>query len=438
MKQRKKSKVLLSVATHPTSDTFASGYRVVSIILCSCILAGLNPAKAQDSVSVVFKTYGLINDTINVIQNVAHLDEFYENLYQLKSLGDRVVSVVHIGDSHIQADYLTHIMRKNFQEKFGNAGRGLVVPARVAGSHDAFNIVSSSSTVWKSKRCIYPNDPLPIGIGGITINTDQPNAKLFVYMKDLWLDHSFNILSLFFQNDNTSFHFSLKDTANQELGFIGPFKHEPFPNYARIVFPHQVSSISIETIKSSVEQVQATLFGLSLENGKSGILYHAIGVNGAKYAHYNAAPLFSQQTAALKPELFIISLGTNESLDYPYLDRNFYQHLDRFISSLRENNPHAKFILVTPQEVFQKRVRKNPGILKIREQIVQYAVENGLAFWDMYKSLGGENSAQAWRKAGLLRTDGVHFTRDGYEYQGNLLYHALIKGYNQYVPLRHP
>jgi hypothetical protein len=56
----------------------------------------------------------------------------------------------------------------------------------------------------------------------------------------------------------------------------------------------------------------------------------------------------------------------------------------------------------------------------------------------MYKALGGENSAQAWRKAALLRDDGIHYTRDGYDYQGNLLYYALIKGYNNYVRDRHP
>jgi hypothetical protein len=56
----------------------------------------------------------------------------------------------------------------------------------------------------------------------------------------------------------------------------------------------------------------------------------------------------------------------------------------------------------------------------------------------MYNAMGGDHSADAWKKAGLLRTDGIHFTKDGYEYQGNLLFNAIIKSYNQYVPLRHP
>ncbi len=393
---------------------------------------------AQDTLSFSYKTFDLANDSVNVIQNVEHLDEFYENLFRLRQSQDTIISIVHIGDSHIQADYLTHIVRKNFQEQFGNAGRGLIVPARVAGSHDAFNVVSSSTTTWKGKRCVYPDQPLPIGIGGITINADRSDASLNIFMKDLWMDHSFNTLTLFYQKDISSFYFSVKDTANHVLAYVGAFSDEDFPNYSRVVLPYTVSGVRLEAIKSTPQQVQATIFGMSVENRKPGVLYHAIGVNGAKYVHYNAAMFFAKQTAALKPQLFVIALGTNESLDYPYMDKNFYQHVDTFITSLKDYNPEAKFILVTPQEIFRKRNRVNPGSAQIREQLIQYAAENGIAFWDMYKVSGGEDSAGAWRKAELLRTDGVHLSRDGYEYQGNLFYHALLKGYNKYVQLRHP
>jgi lysophospholipase L1-like esterase len=424
-------------------NNFAMVFIAYCLLSTTYFSTGISHAVAQDTLfqdtlSFSYKTYGLENDSANVIQNVAHLDEFYEHLYRLKKKGERVVSIVHIGDSHIQADYLTHAVRKNFQRDFGNAGRGLVVPAKVAGSNEAFNIVTSSNITWQAKRCVYPDQPLPIGIGGITINTNEAGARLNVYMNDLWFDYSFNTITLFFQKDVSSFHFSVKDTANHELGFVGPFTREAFDNCSRIILPHSVGAMCVETLKSTPEQVQATIFGLSLENGKSGVIYHAIGVNGAKYAHFNAAMFFATQTAALKPEVFLISLGTNEALDYPYLDRNFYQYMDKFITSLRNHNPEAKFILVTPPEAFRKKMRPNPGILKIREQIIQYAAENGLAFWDMYKATGGEHSAQAWKTTGLMRADGVHFTRDGYEYQGNLLYNALIKGYNQYVSFRHP
>jgi lysophospholipase L1-like esterase len=416
----------------------ASGKQVKHIALVFLCLLCMLSAWSQDTVSFTYKSYNLENDADNVIQNATHLDDFYESLYQQRTAGDRKVNIVHIGDSHIQADYLTHSVRKNFQEQFGNAGRGLIVPARVAGTNEAYNIQTSSTVPWKAKRCVHPDQPLPIGIGGITINTDQSGARLYLYMNDLWLDYSFNSVTLFFQKDISSFNFSIKDTAYVEMGFMGPFTNEPFVNYSKIILPYSVGGLVIETLKSTPEQIQATIFGINLENGKNGILYHAIGVNGAKYTHYNAAMFFSGQTAALAPDLFIISLGTNESLDYPYLDKNFLQQVDTFISSLKKNNPGARFVLVTPADAFRRKTKENPGIVKIREQIIQYAAENGYAFWDMYRALGGNGAATNWRKSELLRADGVHFTKDGYEYQGNLLFYALMKGYNQYVSHRHP
>jgi lysophospholipase L1-like esterase len=416
----------------------AIGKAILKAIASSILCVISFGATAQDSLSIEQKILGLTVDSLNVIQNAEHLDEFYENLFRLEKSQDEVVSVIHLGDSHIQADFLSHTVRKSFQNRFGNAGRGLIVPGNVAGTHDAFNVVSSSPVKWKAKRCVYPDQPLAIGVGGITINTDLVNARLDVSMKDLWIDHSFNSLTLFFQKDISSFHFSVKDTADQTLAFVGAFTQEEFPNYSRILFPYTIGSVTLETIKSTPEQVQATIFGMSLENGKKGVLYHAIGVNGAKYSHYNEAMFFTKQTAALRPKLIIISLGTNESLDFPNLDRNFYQHIDKLIASLREHNPQAKFVLVTPQEIFRRRTKVNSGTIKIRDQLVQYAVENGLAFWDMYKVVGGEGSADIWQKATLLRGDGIHLSRAGYEYEGKLLFEALMKGYNKYVQLRHP
>ena len=108
------------------------------------------------------------------------------------------------------------------------------------------------------------------------------------------------------------------------------------------------------------------------------------------------------------------------------------------VTILNEKNPQAAFVLVTPQDAFRRRSQVNPGIAQVRQEIIQYAVDNGLAFYDWYRASGGENSASSWSEHALLSRDGIHLTKDGYEYQGNLFYHALMKGYNSYVPNRHP
>lgn len=389
-------------------------------------------------VDFTYKTYGLEIDADNVIHNAGHLEPFFESLYQLQSANDRKINIVHIGDSHIQADYMTAVIRRNFQSHFGNAGRGLIVPLRVAQTNEPNNFKTSSNVVWKSKRCVFPDQPLPIGIGGVTIETTDPEAALDIYMNDLWQDYKFNSLTLFYQKDARSFDFSVREPGGPELAMINAAQSDSSYNAVRVSWEKKVNAVSIQSVKANTDQTRALIYGAVLDNSANGVMYHTIGVNGAKFRHYNEARYFAEQTAALHTDLFIISLGTNESIEYPYLDKTFPSQIDRLLAALRRNNPNAAFILVTPQDVFRKKNKPNPGILEVRETIIQYAVENGLAFYDLYRAMGGENSAQSWTENLLLSRDGIHLTKDGYEYQGNLFFHALMKSYNYYVPNRHP
>ena len=412
----------------------ASQVCCILLVISCCVLQS---AGAQQ-MDFTYKTYGLEIDGDNVIQNAGHLDAFFESLYQLQLSNEGNINIVHIGDSHVQADYMTSIIRRNFHRHFGNAGRGLIVPLRVAGTNEPTNFKTLSKAPWNSKRCVFPNQPLPIGVGGVTIETGNANANLQIFMNDLWLDYSFNSLTLFFENDKQSYDFSIRDKAGAELGRITSDGKDSTSYCRKVAWDRTVNAVNIECLKTAPQQSRAIIYGTVLGNSRPGVLYHTIGVNGAKFRHYNEAAFFATQTRALRPGLFIISLGTNESIDYPYIDKSFPEHVHKLISTLRENNPLAAFILVTPQDVFQKKNKINPGILQIRDQIIRYAVDNGLAFYDLYRAMGGANSARSWTENSLLSRDGVHLTRDGYEYQGNLFYHALLKGYNLYVPNRHP
>jgi lysophospholipase L1-like esterase len=412
-----------------------SGHLLVCLYTLLFVTSG---AVCAQRIDFTYKTYGLEVDGDNVIQNAHYLDDFFEDLFQLQQQQDRKINIVHIGDSHIQADYMTSIIRRNFHRHFGNAGRGLIVPLRVAGTNEPNNYKTVSNVTWNSKRCVFPEEPLPIGIGGVTISTSAPTANLEIYMNDLWLDYGFNKLTFFYEEDDKSFEFILRDIKGAELGKISAHADDSIRNFAQVRWENNINAVTIETIKRHKDQSRAIIYGTILENSRPGILYHTIGVNGAKFRHYTAAKHFTTQTAALGADLFIISLGTNESIDYPYVSKNFFHEVGGLLSSLRKNNPSAKFLLVTPQDAFRQRSKINPGIMQVREWIIQYAVENGFAFYDMFRAMGGERSASSWSDNELLSRDGVHLTKDGYEYQGNLFYHALIKGYNQYVPNRHP
>lgn len=169
--------------------------------------------------------------------------------------------------------------------------------------------------------------------------------------------------------------------------------------------------------------------------------YTDVGVNGAFCLTFTR-PDRIEKIAALHPDLVILSFGTNESHNRRYNPMLHYRQMDDLVRLLRDSLPGVPMLLTTPPgsyESFRMRRRRrtysiNPRTALAVQTIHKYADENGLAVWDMYNILGGTRRACLnWQEAGLMRPDHVHYMPDGYVLQGELLYQALIKAYNDYV-----
>src|SRR5258706_14462313 len=111
----------------------------------------------QDSLKTETKVPGFIVLTNDTINNSSNLRSFFDKLYSLKK-EKRQINIVHIGDSHIQADFLTNTVRVLFQKEFGNAGRGLVFPGRIGRTNEPMNIFSSSKSPWDAKRIVFTDN----------------------------------------------------------------------------------------------------------------------------------------------------------------------------------------------------------------------------------------------------------------------------------------
>ncbi len=417
-------------------NTTTSCKAIAALLVLLCIATGMYAQKGQIQTAPL-KKYSFIHQERNELVNPGSLDSFFEKLYLQKMENKSRLRVLHIGDSHIQADYLSSTMRTNMQKDFGNGGRGVVVPLRVAGSNEPFNYKITSNVACTSKRCIFVNNPMPIGIGGVTIQTDTPGIYFHLSAFDYPpLNYAFNKVTLFYQKDSTSFDFRITDTVGNQLGILSSSSLEKYPNISSTTLPSLTSDIIIRAEKSSESQTQATIFGLSLENDSAGVVYNTVGANGAEAFHYVRARYFAEQTAVVNPDLVIISLGTNEAQRRP-LDANITKaRLDSLVQAIKGYNPNAVFLLTTPPDSYYRRKYYNTSVGTMHTVIVNYAKEHDIAVWDLYSIGGGYKSCYSWKKYGLMQRDGVHFTRAGYQYQGNLLYTAFIQAYNKYVSTR--
>ena len=411
-----------------------------------CVGLSLCGLQAQPNSDLIRTSdrYPFIRSDRNYVDNhVRGLRHFYHRLEKLETGRIRTVNIVHIGDSHIQADWFSGQVRLELQRRFGSAGRGLVFPYSVAHTNSPTDIHSYSSVDWQVQRNVTSNPKLPTGGSGITLRTRSPNFGLNLQIDDgpEGLDYSFNKVTLFTGKSND--HFDLLASTRPFSPAEADGKNHVFPitlsarainDFTTTVYlPQTTRELYLRARPTSGLQQQATLYGLVLENyNRSGILYHMIGVNGARYEHYANSNYFAEQLQALQPDLVILSLGTNETV-WGFNEERFFQEVDQLVHRIEQYMPHAAIVFTTPPDAYRSGSKVNPAVNRCREVLLNYAFGNDLAAWDLYEVMGGTGSVNDWYLAGLAGRDRLHFTKSGYELQGKLLSQAILLGYDTYL-----
>jgi len=386
----------------------------------------------------------LVNDSIQLKfkfikteKNVLHGDStslfpFFEKLSQLEQAKDRKVVIVHIGDSHLQADHYPGVLRQNLQKQFGNAGRGLIAPFKVGRTNEPSGYKSSSNTRWQARRIVNEKDSMPIGISGLSVKNDDAKSNLIIttFNKDD-LDYSFNKITLFHQKGLKYYNFNVCDSLSCFQAGIDAQK-DTLTEFTTVKVNKANSVIFNIDIADTLSKKTALIYGLLLENEQPGILYNNIGINGAEYRHYSKNQKLQSQMALLNPDLIIISLGTNEAYTPRYNNSEFYNQIDSLISNLKMKNPEASFIITTPGDSNKGRKYKNPNNLKAANTLIDYCNKRGLGYWNWFEIMGGTGVINKWALKGLTSKDKLHLSRKGYEIQGALLHAAIIKAFNEY------
>ena len=136
------------------------------------------------------KQFKFINPEKNYISgDKKALQSFYEKLLELRSgLRDRV-TIYQIGDSHIQSGYFSGTARTSLQKYFGNSGRGLIFPLRLAGTNqpDDYRITASGAfSRSNSER----------GLSGYALNANNGMCLEITTNNFFKGDNSFNTVSM--------------------------------------------------------------------------------------------------------------------------------------------------------------------------------------------------------------------------------------------------
>lgn len=342
-----------------------------------------------------------VDSTANVIQG--SLPHFAHGLQRLEQGADTTIHILHIGDSHIQAEFVTDKLRSLLQSRYGNAGRGLMPALRIAGTNQSrqysFTVTrgeaNENGTQTRLLKFPWPAKPGFTGVAYVPYNDLQVGFKVN--------EAPFNRLEIFTSKGT--------QVVNADPGTLA-------------------DSTTIDLAGGEA------LYGAFATNGRPGIIYSAIGNNGACYTDYSLIDGFCESSAALKPDLIILSMGTNEGFSI-MTDDEIRRSVDNLIKTLRNANPAAEFLILAPMECQRNRRHGkkplspyydiNKRVKEAHDIIVQQARQAGIPVWDFYDIAGGEGASNKWLDAGLMNKDRIHLLRKGYEVQANLLYDALTR-----------
>jgi lysophospholipase L1-like esterase len=379
---------------------------------------------------VFFPEYKSVDYSKNEVLQSENLVSFYNALDNYVEQKDNKVVITHIGDSHIQADFLTHTTRKLFQKTFGNGGRGFVFPFRMIRSNSPLNLGIRYEGEWSGCRSISSRDHCNFGICGATATTFDSTSYIQLNPNlDGDMNYEFNKIKLFSYHTPLSFDVRM---LNQDSVNID-FDYQPINGSVSEIYFKDMQDSLWMTFDKGEEQSYFQFFGMSLENSNPGVVYNAIGLNGAYAKSYLRNNFFDEQLSVLNSDLVIISLGTNDCYmtERLFCKSCFKKSYETLINKVKQSNPNASLLFVTPGDFYIRRRYHNGNIDLAIEAIYELAASHKAAVWDFNKIMGGNYAIRKWQSDGLARADLIHYSEEGYVLQGKMLYQSIMDGYEK-------
>jgi lysophospholipase L1-like esterase len=383
--------------------------------------------------------------TRGALDNTAALRRFFEALGQLDDgIAADDVRILQFGDSHTAADMLTGTARRALQARFGDGGRGFVAIGRPWRTYWQDGIHAPGMTHdWQSMSLLGKIDHGHwvfgdgcYGLGGVCLVTNHRDARLW---SEFASPTSKVEVDYWEQPSGGSFDLVVDDKA---LGTIKTRAQSATSAFQSFDVPEGPHKVELRTHGDGDVRV----FGVNLDRAQVGVVYDALGINGARTAHIsksNEAHL-AEQLRHRAPALVVLAYGTNESADERPLQDVEHEIVDA-LGRIARAVPTASCLLLGPPDRAVRTPSDNPyaegdagsywatapRLLQIVEIERKIAGAAGCAFYDQFAAMGGAGSIEAGAEQDPPRAqrDRVHLTRDGYAFVGNAFASDVLAAY---------
>lgn len=358
---------------------------------------------------------------------------FYKALDRVSSTDseDKMVRIAVFGDSFIEADIFTADLREMLQKRYGGCGVGFVTITSMTSGYRptvrhqfggwASHAVTDSVYFDRKKQGISGHYFIPRNGAYVELRGQNKYASLLDTCQQA---------SIFFCNKDSvqlTARINKDDARNYSIPASGSLKEIRVDG-------------RIGSIRWTVNRADSTIFyGLAMD-GKQGIILDNFSLRGSSGLSLRGIPqqMLSQFNRQRPYDLIILEYGLNVATkrgrNYDYYQKGLLTAIEHLKSCF----PQAGILLLSVGDRDYKNENGDlctmPGVKNLIRYQQNIAAQSGIAFWNMFEAMGGEESmAKLVRaKPSMANYDYTHINFRGGKHLAGLLYETMIYGKEQY------
>jgi len=373
---------------------------------------------------------------IEVPQNMdPALYTFFEEAERSQAEG-RLLRILHYGDSQIENDRMTALLRNRLQQVFGGSGCGMVPAIPLYHGNPTFR--QDYSGDWIRYTGFGRRDPSldhsSFGMMACFTAVPMPDGDGLPYLEFRFLPgrraSTFSEMKIYLhsyvEGGTITVHYN--DTISDTIGPLS----DGYQEFAQ--------QLDFDADKVRLEfnlQQGGRIYGISFDPD-AGIQMDNIAMRGSSGLEFSRSDpvVLDTMLEAVDPRLIIMQFGGNV---VPYIS-NYDYYRRRFIRELnylRSLTPETAIVVIGPGDMSMKengRFVTYHTLEPVRDALRDAAHETGCAFWDMYAAMGGRNSIQNFVRAQppLASPDYIHFTPRGANLMAGMFFDAVMLEYGKY------
>ena len=359
----------------------------------------------------------------------------------------RGLVILHIGDSHTSADFLTGELRRRLQARYGRGA-----PGYITAGHPHIGVRTSSLKVTASSGWTYKSLQKPdaatseFWLSGYNAIASAPGETMSFSAEK---PQQFDTIEIEVVRQPHGGTIDVKLDGVVETSYdLSSSKVEPV--VIRLM-PARAATEKVREISITTKgHGPVMLSSIAIYNRQAGLTYNSVGYPGAQASLVNkfSTKLLANDLIRINPQIVVLSFGTNEASNESLDIAQYKAGYERIVEKIKTALPQAQIVVISPPD-FSEQGKKKDGkasgreasasgsdcawhtpakLAQIREAQREVAQRQGLVYWNWASIMPSECGAHRWYTASppLMAKDHVHFTVEGYKKSAEQFLNTLI------------